>query len=493
MVKKYWLTNFWVLAWVFATQPAIAQQQYPSTFLWGIAMSAHQVEGLAGGGQNADWYPFEQMGGHIYNNDTANVATDHWDRYQEDLQHAAAIGVNTVRTSVAWEKVEPAEGQFNSDVMRHYQAEFTYMHSLGIRPMITLLHETVPLWFQNRGGWLAPDSPQQFAAYVRYVVSNLGNVCDLWVTLNEPVVLIGLGYLEGIIPPQMASPESAVLATWNLIRAHRLATATIHELQPLAAPNTPGNPLRGVGLVNSLDLYEASNRLDLLDDIVTAIYIELSNWAFPKAAVYGKFETDTVLGQLLGRHFSRPAGTLDTGDAKGSPVLDWMGVNYYTLWDVQFKLGSLPTLIVPPALASPQTDIGRAIYPQGTETILRQTAAQFPGIPLVMTENGVSDRADSFRPKFIQDSLHYLDLAKFGHDGLAAIDVRGYYHWTLTDDFEWLWGYFSRYGLFAIDFNHSLDRVARPSASVYCQQISARMPGKSVATDCNLSSQKSIP
>lgn len=175
--------GFWIAAWVTMTQiqPAVmAQQTYPSSFLWGTALSAHQVEGLTGGGQNADCYPFEHTPGHIYNNDTADIATDHWDRYPGDFKLASEIGVNTIRTSLAWEKVELAQGQFSNDVIQHYRAEFIYMRSLGIRPMITLLHGTVPLWFQNRGGWLAPDSPQQFAAYVRFVVSNLGDLCDLW-------------------------------------------------------------------------------------------------------------------------------------------------------------------------------------------------------------------------------------------------------------------------------------------------------------------------
>jgi beta-glucosidase len=239
-----------------------------------------------------------------------------------------------------------------------------------------------------------------------------------------------------------------------------------------------------VGLVNSLDLYSPYNPLDPIDDIVTAIYVELSNWAFPKAAIYGKFEIDKVLGQLLGKHLSHPSGSLDIAQVNASPVVDWIGVNYYTLWLVQFKLGSLPNLVVPPALADQMTDIGRAIYPQGTETILRQTAAQFPGIPLVMTENGVADRVDKFRPQFIRDSLHYLDLAKFGHDGLPPIDVRGYYHWTLTDDFEWERGYFSRYGLVEILFDQDLARLPRSSATVYCQQISARIPPNTAVASC---------
>src|SRR3954470_3406350 len=117
---------------------AVAQTPYPSNFLWGTAMSAHQVEGLAGGGEDADWHAFEHTLGHTYNNDTADVATDHWRRYQEDLQIGASMGLNTIRTSLAWEKREPAEGQFREDAIDHYRAVFTYMRQLGLRPMITL-------------------------------------------------------------------------------------------------------------------------------------------------------------------------------------------------------------------------------------------------------------------------------------------------------------------------------------------------------------------
>lgn len=221
---------------VAGVQPAaLAQATYPPGFLWGAAMSAHQVEGLSGGGQNVDWYPFEHTPGNIYDSQNADVATDHWDRYQGDFQLASKIGLNTIRTSLAWEKVEPAEGQFNQDVIQHYRDVLTYMHQQGLRPMITLLHGTTPLWFQSNGGFLAQDSPQLFAAYVAFAVRYLGDLCDFWVTINEPMSLLGGGYLEGTIPPQIASPESGIIAAWNMIRAHRLATATIHAIQPLAA------------------------------------------------------------------------------------------------------------------------------------------------------------------------------------------------------------------------------------------------------------------
>src|SRR5437763_113393 len=135
----------------------LGQQRSPSygpNFLWGAATSAHQVEGILGGGQNSDWYLFEHTPGNILNGDNADVATNHWERYSEDFGYAAAMGLKTVRTSVSWEKIEPTEAGFNTAVIQHYRTELQKMRSMGLRPMITLLHATTPLWFAQNGAWL---------------------------------------------------------------------------------------------------------------------------------------------------------------------------------------------------------------------------------------------------------------------------------------------------------------------------------------------------
>ncbi len=140
----------------------VAQQRPPSygpQFLWGAAISAHQAEGIPGGGQLSDWYVFEYTPGNILHGETADIATDQWQRYSEDLRYASSLGLNTFRTSIAWEKVEPLQNVFNSAVIQHYRMELQSMRSMGLRPMITLLHGTTPIWFAQRGGWLANDSP----------------------------------------------------------------------------------------------------------------------------------------------------------------------------------------------------------------------------------------------------------------------------------------------------------------------------------------------
>jgi beta-glucosidase len=454
-----------------------SQPRYGSQFLWGAAISAHQVEGSFGGGANSDWWLFEHVGNNILKGDTADIATDHWHRYPEDFAIAKALGLNTIRTSIAWEKIEPAAGVFSRDAIAHYRAEFQLMRAMGLRPLVTLQHGTVPLWFQRRGGWLADDSPQAFVEYVEFVVKSLSDLCDLWATINEPTSLIGEGYFYGNVPPQIASPLAAIKAMLNVIRAHRLATARIHELQPSAS----GAALRGVGLVNSLEIFDPYRPQSAADIAATALVDELWNWAVPNAAISSgpALERAVSLMRASSRQPS-PASVMDLigkimaddrRGAAGSPVIDWFGVNYYTRNLIEANPNGAPIFHVPPG---PVGDNGWSVYPEGLERIIRAANRRFPTLPVVVTEHGVADAWDRHRPELIRDALFYLDRAKFGHDGLAPIDVRGYFHWSLTDNFEWRYGYAHRFGLVAILYEPDLKRVLRPSASVYQREIALR-------------------
>jgi beta-glucosidase len=453
---------------------------YDASFLWGAAISAHQVEGVSGGGEKSDWYEFEHTPGNILNGDTADVATDHWHRYSEDFEIARDLGLNTIRTSIAWEKVEPGPSEYDLAPLQHYREMLERMRDLGVRPMVTLLHGTTPLWFGRRGGWLSDDSPQAFSAYGQFVVDQLKDVCDLWATMNEPMVLIGDGYLEGKVPPRISSPADALKAAGNMVRAHRLLTARLHEIQPLTWPNTPGVPLRGIGLVNSLDLYDPLDESNPLDRGVTDIVSDLSNWALLKAAMRGTVELRRSVAGV------RLPGTVhvdfhqDDGEigGTGSPVADWIGINYYTRNVVQFRWFDRPEIAAP---AGPKGDNGWTVYPEGLERILRDAAERFPGVPLVVTENGMSDGEDRLRPQLIRDTLRSLDLAATAHDGKPAVDVRGYYHWSLTDNFEWESGYSQRFGLVRIEYEHGLKRVPRGSARVYSDEIRSRSQGSAAA------------
>jgi beta-glucosidase len=412
---------------------------YEPSFVWGAAASAHQTEGLFGKGENSDWYAFEHRDpSPIRNHDTADVATDFWHRYDEDFALAQQMGLQSVRISFAWEKVEPQPGHFDEGVIAHYRAIALAMRARGLRPMIALHHFTHPQWFVDRGGWTAPGASAWFFRYAARVTFALRDVCDLWITFNEPSVLVHLGFIKGEYPPNERSPWHAVLASLNLARAHQAVTAWIHRLQPVKREG-----LFGVGLVNSLQLYTPARTWHPLDRLFAWTLDELANWTYLRLAVGATLLDETALS-VIG-HDTRS---------------DYIGVNYYGRFNIRAFGGKQPC-----ADGDPVADNGWCIHPDGLEQMLTQTAVRFSQ-PLIVGENGLADATDHLRPQVLRDSLAALDRAK------RTLDVRGYYHWSLTDNFEWLHGYTFRFGL--IEITSDLTRRPRPSANVYSEEIKRR-------------------
>lgn len=470
------LNKYFFIIYIFLTTLNVTaySSPYSKNFLWGAAFSAHQTEGVFGGGEHGDWWNFEHpkegIPFPIANGDTADLAVDYWHRYSEDYAWAKELGLQSLRTSLAWEKIEPAPGVFSEEVLLHYRAQFQRMQELGIRPMIALHHFTHPQWFHDSGGWLSSESPRIFLRYAEKVLKSLGDLCDLWITFNEPMVLVMMGYLKGEIPPEHLMVSDAFEAAFNIARAHRMVAAMIHNRQGYS-PNGrgPHGELRGVGLANALNLYDPENPKNLKDVQGANGVAEISNWAFLRA-IQGdriKFEVPFELPGLPLMERKFPENDLPVWHV--GPLMDWVGVNYYTRYTIRYHEKSPLKLewVIP---EGPRGDNGWAIYPEGLERIIRQAAERFPG-PFVVTENGLADGDDSRRGKFIQEHLFFLDRVL---GGTTLIDLLGYYHWSLMDNFEWLHGYKHRFGLIEIQYDQNLKRVARASAFVYQQEIQLR-------------------
>ncbi len=449
---------------------------YPKTFLWGAAYSAHQTEGIQGGGANSDWYAFEHAeSSPIKNGDTADRAIDHWNRYSDDYEWAKNLGLTSLRTSLAWEKIEPMQGLFSQEVILHYRAQFELMRSHGIKPMIALHHFTHPKWFHEKGGWLNPESPKWFLEYAQFVVQNLGDLCDLWITFNEPMILVIMGYLKGEIPPAIKSLDSAYEAAFNIARAHRMTAYKIHELQG-TSPKARGRDgkLRGVGLANSFQIYDAFNPRNIKDVRAADWVAKVNNWDFLKGIETGVMKFELLPEMTFGKNFERAFPKEDLPPWATGSFMDWMGVNYYTQYLIRYNpLNLLKVEWVTPE--GTKGDNGNAIYPDGLERILRQTAEHFD-LPLVVTENGLADAEDSRRSDFIKGHLHFLDhLIGSPLGSMPGLEVLGYYHWSLMDNFEWLQGYGHRFGLLEIKYDQDLKRVPRTSFWVYSHAIKERM------------------
>jgi beta-glucosidase len=460
-----------------STLMAESPNHYPKAFIWGAALSAHQAEGAFGGGENGDWYAYEhQTGGvsPIANQANADVATDFWHRYDEDFQIASDLGLNSLRTSVAWEKIEPQLGVFNEEAMNHYHEIFAKMKSHGIKPMIALHHFTHPIWFMQAGGWTSKSAPALFLNYARYVVEHLQDVCDLWITFNEPNVLATIGYGAGVFPPNHSSIEEVFQSSYEMARAHRMVAAMIHEIQPPTKDaRDPDGSLRGVGIAENVTLLEPANPWNLIDDIAASWASESYNWLFPKTVLSGVLDVNIPGTPLPFIVKALPAQDLKPWKNPGKPF-DWLGLNYYTCSQIAFHWSS-PHFVQQYASGMVLGDNGWAVCPRGFETVIRKAEQTFGrSVPLVITENGMADGKDTRRAAFIDEHLKRLDSAVYGTKQEAPMDIRGYYHWSLTDNFEWREGYSKKFGLVEVQYQQGGKRVPRPSATAYQNQIRSR-------------------
>jgi beta-glucosidase len=406
---------------------------FPAGFRWGTATSAHQVEG---GNVHNDWWAWEQQPGRIKGGGRSGLACDWWTRAEEDFDRAAALGQNAHRLSIEWSRIEPAPGRWDEGALRRYRQMLAELRRRGIEPMVTLLHFTVPRWFADGGGWMRAEAPALFGRFVERVVTALRDHCDLWCTVNEPVGWVVSACIRGRWPPGAHSVRGAMAALTNLARAHAAAYHATHRLQPDAR----------VGFANYFRLYDPARPRSRLDRFVAGRQDGFVNRAFLDAVTSGRV-----------RAFPWRAILPEAAD-----TLDFVGVNYYTRDLSRFDL-RVPKQLFGRNFPGPGLPISDGaygvIYPEGLYRVLR--IAHRYGRPVYITENGLPDEDDDQRPGFILSHLREVWRALQG-----GVDVRGYYHWSLVDNFEWTEGWSLRFGLIAVD-PVTQRRTERPSAQVY--------------------------
>ncbi len=408
---------------------------FPPGFLLGVATSAHLVDGSGG---LSDWCRFEAEPGHIERGERSGIATGHRDRVAGDVELLAALGANAYRFSLEWARLEPADGRVDEAEWSRVLAEVRLLRARGVTPMVTLLHFTLPGWLAARGGLLAPDFAERFGRFAAEAARRLGTEVSLYATINEPNVQVFFGYVEGKWPPGVRSPREAGRAFAALLRGHAAAAHAVRA----AAPHARVGPV-----VNLIEL-EPSSRWSVLDWIASRTAANAFDWAFLDALRSGRIALPLPgagLGQI-------PAPEL-VGTA------DWIGVNYYTRNRVRFS-PLAPGLVARGPGPGALSDLGWEIRPAGLLSVLRETWARYH-LPLHVTENGVADAADAHRPAFLRMHLHAVARAL-----AEGIPVRGYFHWSLLDNFEWADGFAPRFGLYAVDYA-TLARTPRGSAAAF--------------------------
>ncbi|HEY6379272.1 MAG TPA: glycoside hydrolase family 1 protein [Candidatus Dormibacteraeota bacterium] len=415
----------------------------PAGFLLGCASAAHQVEG----GTDNDWSEWARQPGRIRDGSDAAVACDHWHRYPEDLQVLASLGQNAHRFSLEWSRIEPRPGDFDEAALAHYADVVACCRDLGMEPLVTLLHFTLPRWLTERGGVRAPEAPARFARYAAVCAERLGPSVEWWVTINEPNVQALMGYLTGEWPPGKASMPVAFAALRGLLRMHAGAATA---LRAVAARHERRARVSVAHHVRGLRPARPSSVMDRLACLPVD---RLMNRWWPRACRSGRMLPPVGRGEKV-------AG------AAGS--LDWLGLNYYCDDTVRFA-PRRPSQLFAQRFPDPrrqQSSFGWAIHAGGLTRVLHELWDEFR-LPIVVTENGVADEADELRGRFLVE--HVTAVARAA---AAGVDVRGYLHWTAMDNFEWAEGYTKRFGLFAVD-RDTLQRRPKPSAAVFARICAA--------------------
>lgn len=465
ILGKYWKKALFLALSAFLAMPTRQAwaDRPPLPFSWGAAFSAHQTEG---GDRHSDWWDWELIPGKIAGNHNAQIATDHYNRYEEDFSLARSLNLNTVRISVSWPRIEPEEGKFDEAELEHYLKVVKALRARGIEPVVTLHHFTHPTWFHQKKGWANKDSSEIFAKFARKVASALKTEVRVWITFNEPLIQIIEGYLKGNYPPGISNFQTAVMVYENLVRAHAKAFLAIKsESQRIYKQNK--FIIDGTGLALHMHSYspfrdektEEGNQ----DKQAIEVLEHISQWAFLEAVQTGVLQWNIPPIPAL------PKGhKLYVEIPEARNTLDWVGINYYTRYLIaRDKTNSLGARWeIPKAEVPGKWGNTTLIHPGGLLQLIRATKIHLKSeIPIVISENGLDDAKDLYRKSFIEEHVQAMQQAiKEGYD------VRGYWYWSLTDNFEWLSGFDPRFGLIEIDYA-TLERKVRTSALWFKQFI----------------------
>ncbi len=408
---------------------------FPRGFLWGTATAAHQVEG---NNTNNQWWQWEQ-GGHTQG--LSGLACDWWGgRWREDFDRAAEGGQNAHRFSVEWSRIQPAPDRWDEDALEKYRAMLRGLRERNMSALVTLHHFTDPLWVWEKGAWENEEIVKLFEKFVRKTVSALKEYVTLWVTINEPNVYALGAYAEGVFPPGVQDIKRAIRVEANMLRAHAAAYHAIHEIQPEAR----------VGYALHFRPMNPKHKWSPLDRLMRNIRYEGINMAFPSA--------------ISGGVMKSPLGKVAIPEARGTQ--DYLGLNYYSVDRISFSLANRKELFTYsdfPEDADYSDNRLLVNVPEGLFDTIKWAVKTYPNLPILITENGTEDADDHMRPRYIAQHIHQMWRAvNFNWP------VRGYFHWSLVDNFEWERGWTQRFGLWGLD-TETQRRIKRPSVDLYTE------------------------
>ena len=438
--------------------------EFPADFLWGAATAAYQIEGspLADGAGPSIWHRFSHTPGNTTNGDTGDIACDHYNRYGSDIQLMRELGLKAYRFSISWSRILPdGRGRVNQRGIDFYSRLIDKLLDNGIIPNATLYHWDLPAALDDRGGWLNPDIAGWFGDYAATMFEALADRVPMWSTINEPFVVMDGGYVHGNLAPGHRNIFEAPLVTHNLLRAH--ATAVL----AFRAWNAPDSR---IGLVVNLDRkYPASDAEQ--DATAAQRFHAYGNEHYLDPVFLGAYPDR--LREIFGDAWIEwPAADMKL---IRQPI-DFLGVNYYTRMVVEHDatrafLNAAPVRQVD----APHTEMGWEVYPPALTEVLTWIRERYGEVPLYITENGSAflDPA-SATDGSVNDPLRtaYLDAhLKAIHAAIRqGVDLRGYFAWSLLDNYEWSHGYTKRFGIVHVDYS-TQQRTIKDSGRFYSSVI----------------------
>ncbi len=388
--------------------------KFPDGFLWGASTSAYQVEG---NNINSDWWEWEQKNQppHL----RSSTACDQYNRYEQDFDLIKQLNHNSHRLSIEWSRIEPKEGEFDTHELEHYKSVLKALKNRNIKVMLTLWHFTLPIWVADIGGWENGKTVKLFERFVKRIVPQIAEYVDFFITLNEPEVYIYQGYITREWPPAKKGFWAKVKVNLNLAAAHKKVYKFLHS-------NYPDKP---VGIANNIQSFEPYHKHSILEQL---------------AVIFSDIGANHIF-YILTRN-----------------THDFLGINYY--FHTRFKKteGLIPQVADASKESQDISDLGWEIYPEGLFDVLADLSDH---IPIYITECGIASTNDDRRNRFLITYLHevYRSIQ-------SGVNVRGFFYWSLIDNFEWHRGFDPRFGLIEIDYK-TMERHIRPSALVYTDII----------------------
>ncbi len=418
--------------------PEDENKQFPKNFLWGASTSGHQVEG----GNHDQWTIWEKANAERLAKDAEKLqgwrwnspvwedikkeakdpqnyisgkGIDHYNRYKQDFDLAKQLNLNAFRFTVEWSRIEPEQGKIDQEAIDHYKDYIKELKKRDMEPILNIWHWTVPVWFEQKGGFKHRRNLKYFKNFVHLVATEFTDDLEYVITLNEPNVYATFSYQLGMWPPQEKNVISMLKVYLNLVKAHKTAYYLLKQQKPNLQ----------IGVATQLANIQAKDPHDYSDEFSTRIMRFGWNWWFLNRI---KHEQDFV-------------------------GMNYYFTDYYNGW---FKRDD-PTV--------PRSDLGWYMEPEGLYPILLRAWAHYKK-PIIVTENGVADFKDEYRRWWIEETIVAMERAVS-----EGVNIRGYFHWSLLDNFEWAQGWWPRFGLVEVDRQRGMRRTVRKSAEWYAERI----------------------